>query len=106
MKIRQFGANMVVVRDDKGILTLFSYESEVLRYNPRNKDMTVYTNIANYSNTTKKHVRMFCEQYINSDEVVEASRAIFDPKKSYKDFKILHIFNDLVQMTKLGGIGY
>lgn len=96
MKIRQFGANMVVVRDDKGILTLFSYESEVLRYNPRNKDMTVYTNIANYSNTTKKHVRMFCEQYINSDEVVEASRAIFDPKKSYKDFKILHIFNDLV----------
>ena len=106
MKIRQFGANMVVVRDDKGILTLFSYESEVLRYNPRNKDMTVYTNIANYSNTTKKHVRMFCEHYIDSNEVVEASRAILDPKKSYKDFKILHIFNDLVQMTKLGGIGY
>ena len=96
MKIRQLSNNAIVVTDDKGIHTLFSYESEVLRYNPRNKDMTVYTNIANYSNTTKKHVRMFCEQYINPDEVVEASRAIFDPKKSYKDFKILHIFNDLV----------
>ena len=96
MKIRQINNNAIVVTDDKGIHTLFSYESEVLRYNPRNNNMTVYTNIANYSNTTKKHVRMFCEQYINSDEVVEASRAIFDPKKSYKDFKILHIFNDLV----------
>ena len=96
MKIRQLSNNAIVVTDDKGVLTLFSYESEVLRYNPRNKDMTVYTNIANYSNTTKKHVRLFCEQYINPDEVVESSRAIFDPKKSYKDFKILHIFNDLV----------
>ena len=96
MKITQMSNNAIVVTDDKGIYTLFSYESEVLRYNPRNKDMIVYTNIANYSNTTKKHVRMFCERYINSDEVVEASRAIFDPKKSYKDLKILHIFNDLV----------
>ena len=96
MTIRQLSNNAIVVTDDKGIHTLFSYESEVLRYNPRNNNMTVYTNIANYSNTTKKHVRMFCGQYINSDEVVEASRAIFDPKKSYKDFKILHIFNDLV----------
>ena len=94
MKIRQINNNAIVVTDDKGIHTLFSYESEVLRYNPKNKDMTVYTNIANYSNTTKKHVRMFCEQYINSDEVVEASRAIFDPKKSYKDLKILHIINE------------
>ena len=96
MKITQMSTNAIVVTDDKGIHTLFSYESEVLRYNPRDKTMTVYTNIANYSNTTKRHVRMFCEQYINSDEVVEASRAIFDPKKSYKDLKILHIFNDLV----------
>ena len=94
MTIRQLSNNAIVVTDDKGIHTLFSYESEVLRYNPRNKDMTVYTNIANYSNTTKKHVRIFCEQYINSDEVVEASRAIFDPKKSYKDYRILHIINE------------
>lgn len=93
MKIRQFGANMVVVTD-RGIHTLFSYESEVLRYNPWDKTMTVYTNIANYSNTTKKHVRMFCERYIDSGEVVEVSRAIFDPKKSYKDLKILHIINE------------
>ena len=96
MKLYTLNNNAHVVTDDKGIQILFSYESEVLRYNPKNKDMTVYTNIANYSNTTKKHVRMFCEQYINSEEVVEASRAIFDPTKSYKDFKILHIFNDLV----------
>ena len=94
MTIRQLSNNAIVVTDDKGIHTLFSYESEVLRYNPRNNNMTVYTNIANYSNTTKKHVRMFCEQYINSDEVVEASRAIFDPKKSYKDYRILHIINE------------
>ena len=96
MKLRQLSDNAIVVREDTGVLTLFSYESEVLRYNPRNKDMTVYTNIANYSNTTKKHVRMFCERYIDSNEVVEASRAIFNPEKSYKDFKVLHIFNDLV----------
>lgn len=96
MKIRQLSNNAIVVTDDKGIHTLFSYESEVLRYNPRDKSMTVYTNIANYSNATKRHVRMFCEQYIYSGNVVEVSRAIFDPKKSYKDFKILHIFNDLV----------
>lgn len=96
MKLYTLSNNAIVVREDSGVLTLFSYESEVLRYNPRNKDMTVYTNIANYSNTTRKHVRMFCERYINSHEVVEASRAIFNPEKSYKDFKILHIFNDLV----------
>ena len=94
MKIRQLSDNAIVVTDDKGIHTLFSYESEVLRYNPRNKDMTVYTNIANYSNTNKRHVRMFCEQYINSDEVIEASRAILNPEKSYKDLKILHIINE------------
>ena len=93
MKITQMSNNAIVVTDDKGIQTLFSYESEVLRYNPRNKDMTVYTNIANYSNTTKRHVRMFCEHYIGAD-VVEVSRAIFDPKKSYKDYKILHIINE------------
>ena len=94
MKITQMSNNAIVVTDDKGIHTLFSYESEVLRYNPRNKDMTVYTNIANYSNTTKRHVRMFCERYIYSGDVVEISRAILDPKKSYKDFKILHIINE------------
>ena len=94
MKITQMSAGAIVVTDDKGIHTLFSYESEVLRYNPWGKSMTVYTNIANYSNTTKRHVRMFCEQYINSDEVIEASRAILNPEKSYKDLKILHIIND------------
>ena len=94
MKITHISNNAIVVTDDKGIYTLFSYESEVLRYNPRNKDMTVYTNIANYSDTTKRHVRMFCERYIYSGDVVEVSRAILDPKKSYKDFKILHIINE------------
>ena len=96
MTIKQLSNNAIVVRENTGILTLFSYESEVLRFNPWDRAMTVYTNTANYSKTTKKHVRMFCEQYINSDEVIEVSRAIFDPTKSYKDFKILHIFNDLV----------
>ena len=94
MKIRQLSNNAIVVTDDKGIYTLFSYESEVLRYNPRNKDMTVYTNIANYSNTTKRHVRMFCAQYIYSGEVEEVSRAILHPEKSFKDLKILHIINE------------
>ena len=96
MTIKQLSNNAIVVREDTGALTLFSYELEVLRFNPRNKSMTVYTNIANYSKTTMKHVRMFCEHYIDASEVVEASRAIFDPKESYKDYKILHIFNDLV----------
>ena len=94
MKIRQLSNNAIVVREDTGVLTLFSYESEVLRFNPMTKDMTVYTNIANYSNTTKRHVRMFCEQYIYSAEPLEISRAILDPKKSCKDFKILHIINE------------
>lgn len=94
MTIKQLSNNAIVVREDSGVLALFSYESEVLRYNPWHKTMTVYTNIANYSKTTKKHVRMFCEQYINPDDVVEASRAIFDPKKSYRDYKILHIINE------------
>ena len=56
--------------------------------------MTVYTNIANYSNTTKRHVKMFCERYIYSGEPLEVSRAILDPTKSYKDLKILHIINE------------
>ena len=93
MTIRQLSNNAIVVREDTGILTLFSYESEVLRFNPWDRTMTVYTNTANYSKTTKKHVRMFCEHYIGVD-VVEVSRAIFDPKKSYKDYKILHIINE------------
>ena len=94
MKIRQLSNNAIVVREETGVLTLFSYESEVLRFNPMTKDMTVYTNIANYSDTTKRHVRMFCEQYIYSAEPLEISRAILDPKKSCKDFKILHIINE------------
>ena len=94
MKITQMSNNAIVVTDDKGIYTLFSYESEVLRYNPRDKSMTVYTNIANYSNTTKRHVRMFCERFIYSGNVLEVSRAILNPEKSYKDLKILHIINE------------
>ena len=94
MKITQMSTNAIVVTDDKGILTLFSYESEVLRYNPRDKSMTVYTNIANYSNTTKRHVRMFCERFIYSGDVVEVSRAILNPEKSCKGLKILHIINE------------
>ena len=96
MTIKQLSPNAIVVREDTGVLTLFSYESEVLRFNHWDRTMTVYTNIANYSKTTKKHVRMFCEHYINPCEVVEASQAIFDPKKRYRDFKILHIINELV----------
>ena len=91
MKMIQYGANMVVITDDRGILHLFSYETEVLRYNPRNKDMTVYTNVANYSVTTKKHIRMFCDKFLDDLEVVPA---ILDPKKSCKDYKILHIINE------------
>ena len=94
MKLYTLSNNAIVVREDTGVLTLFSNESEVLRYNPRNKDMTVYTNIANYSNTTKRHVRMFCEHFIYSGDVVEVSRAILNPEKSYKDLKILHIINE------------
>ena len=94
MKLYTLSNNAIVVTDDKGIHTLFSYESEVLRYNPRDKSMTVYTNIANYSNTTKRHVRMFCERFIYSGDVREVSRAILNPEKSYKDLKILHIINE------------
>ena len=91
MKLYTLSNNAIVVTDDKGIHTLFSYESEVLRYNPRNKSMTVYTNIANYSVTTKKHVRLFCNEFLNDSEIASA---IFDPKKSCKDYKILHIINE------------
>ena len=91
MKITQFGANMVVVTDNRGIYTLFSYEQEVLRYNPRNNDITVYTNIANYSRTTKTHVRNFCT-YLLYDPLV--ARAIFDPGKTRKGYNILHIINE------------
>ena len=90
MTIRQLSNNAIVVTDDKGIHTLFSYESEVLRYNPRNKDMTVYTNVANYSVTTKKHVRKFCDEILNDSEITPA---IFDPCKNCKDYKILHIIH-------------
>ena len=91
MTIRQLSNNAIVVRDDNGILTLFSYEQEVLRYNPWFKDMTVYTKIANYSKTTKKHVRLFCNEFLNDSEIASA---IFDPKKNCKDYKILHIINE------------
>lgn len=89
MKLYTLSNNAHVVTDDKGIQILFSYESEVLRYNPRNKDMTVYTHTANYSRTTKKHVRLFCDEILNDSEIAPA---IFDPKKNSKDYKILHIF--------------
>ena len=88
MKITQMSNNAIVVTDDKGIHTLFSYESVVLRYNPRNKDMTVYTNIANYS---KKHIRMFCDKFLDDLDIVPA---ILDTKKNCKDYKILHIINE------------
>lgn len=91
MKLYTLSNNAIVVTDDKGIHTLFSYESEVLRYNPINKSMTVYTNIANYSVTTKKHVRLFCNEILNDSEIASA---IFDPKKNCKDYKILHIINE------------
>ena len=90
MTIRQLSNNAIVVTDDKGIQTLFSYEREALRYNPKNKDMTVYTNIATYSRTTKKHVRMYCEVFLNDPEIAQA---IFDPKKNCKDYKILHVIH-------------
>ena len=93
MKITQMSTNAIVVTDDKGIQILFSYESEVLRYNPRNNDITVYTNIANYSRTTKKHVRMFCSSIIN-ESPFDLAEAIFNPAKSCKGYKILHIINE------------
>ena len=91
MKMIQYGANMVVITDDRGILHLFSYESEILRYNPRNKDITVYTNVANYSVTTKRHVRNFCTYFLDDPLLAPA---IFDPKERRKGYKILHIINE------------
>ena len=93
MKLYTLSNNAIVVTDDKGIQTLFSYESEVLRYNPRNNDITVYTNIANYSRTTKKHVRMFCSSIIN-ESPFDLAEAIFNPAKSCKGYNILHIINE------------
>ena len=90
MKLYTLSNNAIVVTDDKGIQTLFSYEREALRYNPKNKDMTVYTNIATYSRTTKKHIRMYCEVFLNDPEIAQA---IFDPKKNSKDYKILHVIH-------------
>ena len=107
MKIRQLSNNAIVVKEDTGVLTLFSYESEVLNYNPWRKSMTVYTNIANYSKTTKKHVRIFCDEILNDSEIASA---IFDPKKNCKDYKILHIINEQfrhlnqVEMVNRGSI--
>ena len=91
MKLYTLSNNAIVVTDDKGIHTLFSYESEVLRYNPRDKSMTVYTNIANYSKTTKTHVRNFCTYFLDDPFIAPA---ILDPKKNCKDYKILHIINE------------
>lgn len=91
MKLYTLSNNAHVVTDDKGIQILFSNELEVLRYNPRNKDMTVYTNVANYNVATKKHVRKFCNEILNDSEIAPA---ILDPKKNCKNYKILHIINE------------
>lgn len=91
MKITQFGANMVVVTDNRGIYTLFSYEKEVLQYNPRNKQMIVYSKVANYSKTTKIHVRNFCTYFLD-DPII--APAIFDSKQYCKDYKITYIINE------------
>ena len=91
MKLYTLSNNAHVVIDNTNTWYLFSYESEVLNYRPSDKSMTVYTNIANYSVTTKKHVRAFCNEFLNDSEIASA---IFDPKKNSKDYKILHIINE------------
>ena len=91
MKLHTLNNNAHVLIDNHNIFHLFSYDSEVLVYNPRDNGITVYTNIANYSQTTKKHIRMFCDKFLDDLEVVPA---ILDPKKSCKDYKILHIINE------------
>ena len=91
MKLYTLSNNAHVVIDNINTWYLFSYDSEVLNYRPSDKYMTVYTNIANYSATTKKHVRLFCNEFLNDSEIASA---IFDPKKNCKDYKILHIINE------------
>ena len=91
MKLYTLNNNAHVVIGNTNLFHLFSYDSEVLVYNPRDNGITVYTNIANYSQTTKKHIRMFCDKFLDDLEVVPA---ILDPKKGCKDYKILHIINE------------
>ena len=91
MKLYTLNNNAHVVIGNTNLFHLFSYDSEVLVYNPRDNGITVYTNIANYSQTTKKHIRMFCDKFLDDLEVVPA---ILDPKKNCKDYKILHIINE------------
>lgn len=91
MKLYTLNNNAHVVIGNTNLFHLFSYDSEVLIYNPSDNRITVYTNVANYSQTTKKHIRMFCDKFLDDLEVVPA---ILDPKKNCKDYKILHIINE------------
>lgn len=91
MRLYTLNNNAHVVIGNSNLFHLFSYGSEVLVYNPRDNGITVYTNTANYSQTTKKHVRMFCDKFLDDLSVVPA---ILDPKKNCKDYKILHIINE------------
>ena len=91
MKLHTLNNNAHVLIDNHNLFHLFSYDSEVLVYNPRDNGITVYTNIANYSVTTKKHVRMFCDKFLDDLDVVPA---ILDPKKNCWGYKILHIINE------------
>ena len=91
MKLYTLNNNSHVVIDNHNIFHLFSYDSEVLYYNPRDNSITVYTNIANYSQTTKRHIRMFCEKFLDD---VYVAPAIRDPKKNCNKYKILHIINE------------
>lgn len=91
MKLYTLNNKAHIVIDNHNLFHLFSYDSEALVYNPRDNGITVYTRIANYSQTTKKHIRMFCDKFLDDVTVVPA---ILDPKKNCKDYKILHIIND------------
>ena len=91
MKLYTLNNNAHVVIDNTNTWHLFSYESEVLYYHPSDKSITVYTTIANYSQTTKRHIRMFCEKLLDD---VYVAPAICDPKKSNNKYKILYIINE------------
>lgn len=60
------------VEEDNGVATLYSYNSRIMSFNLTTREITTYT-AYNYSQTTKRHQKAFCEFYEITDEELKGA---------------------------------
>lgn len=82
----RYNNNNIILKDDKGILYLFSYNSKIAEYDTKKDILTLFKDW-NYSNTTLKYLYRFINFYYYDLTDINNKKALINKMIEQKKIK-------------------